>query len=168
MIIRTLRPSDAPLLLSFERANRDWFEANIDARPADFYSEAGVAAHISDYLQQMLAGRLHPCLLVDGDGSILGRCNLKGIEGTGGRAEVGYRIARDACGRGLAGTALRHLMGLAYGQWRLAGLDAHVTIANAASARVLERAGFRLAGPSPAQAQVAGSLLDCLHYRHPD
>src|SRR5262249_52505288 len=97
---------------------------------------------------------------------IIGRCNLKDIDHAAGRAEVGYRIASYACGRGLAGAALAHLMGLAYGQWQLAGLDAHVTVANAASARVLERAGFTLAGPSEIQALIAGHQLACLHYRH--
>ncbi|WP_374582238.1 GNAT family N-acetyltransferase [Pseudoduganella sp.] len=166
MQIRTIRLHDAPALLAFELANRAWFESHIDARPPDFYSLAGVAAHIEDVLARHVAGSMHPCLLVEDDGSIVGRCNLKDIDPATRRAEVGYRIAAFACGRGLAGAAVRHLMELAYGQWQLAGLDAHVTIANAASARVLERAGFSFAGPSPVQARVAGQVLDCLHYRH--
>lgn len=166
MLIRTIRRTDVPALLAFEHANRAWFESHVDARAPDFYSLAGVAAHVDDYLDRHAAGSMHPCLLVADDGAILGRCNLKDIDPATRRAEVGYRIAADACGRGLASAALHHLMELAYGQWRLLGLDAHVTIANAASARVLERAGFTLAGPSPYQARVAGRLLDCLHYRH--
>lgn len=166
MLFRLLSPGDAPALLAFERANRAWFEAHIDARAPDFYKLAGVAAHIEDCLARHAAGSMHPGLLVDGDGSILGRGNLKDIDCATGRAEVGYRIAASACGRGLAGVVLRHLMELAYGQWQLARLDAHVTVANAASARVLERAGFVLAGPSPIRALVAGRKLDCLHYRH--
>jgi len=166
MQIRTLRLSDAPALLDFELANRGWFESHVDAREPDFYNLDGVAAHIEDYLARHAAGSMHPCLLVEEDGDIIGRCNLKDIDRASQRAEVGYRIASYACGRGLAGAALSHLMELAYGQWQLAGLDAHVTIANAASARVLERAGFTLAGPSPIVAVVAEHPLACLHYRH--
>lgn len=166
MLIRTIHPSDAPALLVFEQANRAWFESQIDARAPEFYSLAGVAAHIDDYLARHAAGKMHPCLLVADDGAILGRCNLKDIDAGARRAEVGYRIAAAACGRGLAGQALRHLMGLAYGEWQLTGLDAHVTVANAASARVLQRAGFTLAGPSPYQVRVADGLLDCQHYHH--
>jgi len=165
MHIRTLRLADAPALLEFELANRDWFESQVDARTPDFYNLAGVAAHIEDYLVRYSSGSLHPCLLVE-DGDIIGRCNLKDIDRIGGRAEVGYRIAASAIGRGLAGAALSHLMDLAYGRWELSGLDAHVTIANAASARVLERAGFTLAGPSSIVALVAERQLACLHYRH--
>jgi len=165
MQIRTLRLADAPSLLEFELANRDWFESHVDARTPDFYNLAGVTAHIEDYLVRYSSGSLHPCLLVE-DGDIIGRCNLKDIDRIGGRAEVGYRIAASAIGRGLAGAALSHLMDLAYGRWELSGLDAHVTIANAASARVLERAGFTLAGPSPIVAMVAERQLACLHYRH--
>ncbi|WP_342118519.1 GNAT family N-acetyltransferase [Pseudoduganella sp. OTU4001] len=166
MHFRLISRTDAPALLEFELANRTWFESHIDARPPDFYHLAGVAAHIDDILARHAAGSMHPCLLVEGDGTIVGRGNLKDIDRDAGRAEVGYRIAASACGRGLAGGALRHLMELAYGQWQLSRLDAHVTIANAASARVLERAGFTLAGPSPIKALVAGQRLDCLHYRH--
>ena len=166
MIIRTLASTDMDALLAFEISNRDWFEANIDARARGFYHLEGVATHIADYLTRMAQGTMRPCLLVDDDGSILGRCNLKDIDRISGRAEVGYRIGHDACGRGLAGAALAHLMELAYGQWQLRGLDAHVTVANAASARVLERAGFSLAGPSPITAVVGGAQLACLHYRH--
>ncbi len=166
MQIRTLSLSDAPALLEFELANRGWFESHVDARSPDFYNLAGVAAHIEHYLASHAAGRMHPCLLVENDGAIVGRCNLKEIDRASGRAEVGYRIASYACGRGLAGAALAHLMKLAYGEWQLRGLDAHITIANAASARVLERASFRLAGPSPLLAVVADRQLACLHYRH--
>jgi len=166
MQIRTLRLSDAPALLEFELANRDWFESQVDARAPDFYNLDGVAFHIQDYLTRHAAGAMHPCVVVDEEGDIVGRCNLKEIDRNAQRAEVGYRIASYACGRGLAGAALSHLMELAYGQWQLSGLDAHVTIANAASARVLERAGFSLAGPSPIVAVVAEQPLACLHYRH--
>jgi [ribosomal protein S5]-alanine N-acetyltransferase len=166
MQIRTLSIADAPALLEFERANRSWFESQIDARAPAFYCLDGVTAHIEDYLARYAEGTMHPCLLVGDDGAILGRCNLKDIDRATLRAEVGYRIAASACGRGLAGLALRHLMELAYGKWGLSSLDAHVTVANAASARVLQRAGFTLAGPSPVQALVAGELLDCLHFHH--
>lgn len=166
MQIRTLSLSDGPALLEFELANRGWFESQVDARATDFYSLAGVTAHIEDYLARHAAGTMHPCLLLEEDGDIVGRCNLKDIDHTAQRAEVGYRIASYACGRGLAGNALSHLMELAYGRWQLRGLDAHVTVANAASARVLERAGFRLAGPSPVIAAVADRQLACLLYQH--
>lgn len=166
MQIRTLRLNDAPALLEFELANRNWFESQIDARAPDFYNLDGVGAHIQDYLARHAAGTMHPCVAVDEEGEIVGRCNLKEIDRSARRAEVGYRIASYACGRGLAGAALSHLMELAYGQWQLTGLDAHVTIANAASARVLQRAGFIFAGPSPIVAVVAEQPLACLHYRH--
>lgn len=166
MQIRTLSIADAPRLLEFELANRTWFETQVDARPPSFYKLPGVVAHIEDYLARHAAGAMHPCLLADDDGTILGRCNLKDIDRMARRAEVGYRIAASACGQGLAGAALAHLMELAYGQWQLAGLDAHVTTANNASARVLERAGFTLAGPSSIVALVGERPLACLHYRH--
>ena len=140
--IRTLQVTDAPALLAFEAANRPWFEEHIAPRDADFYSQAGVAAHVAGYLADHAAGIWHPFVMEDADGNIVGRANLKDIDGTTRTAEVGYRIARDACGRGLATLALRHLIEQARTRWQLEQLFASVYADNLASRKVLERCGF--------------------------
>lgn len=142
IVVRTLQSSDAPALLAFELANRAWFERHVAPRDPAFYSPAGVAAHIDGYLAGLAAGTWHPFVLADAEGAIVGRANLKDIDTATGAAEVGYRIAQDACGRGLATLALRHLVGAAATRWRLTRLHAYVYPANAGSQRVLARCGF--------------------------
>ncbi|WP_035372809.1 GNAT family N-acetyltransferase [Pseudoduganella violaceinigra] len=166
MKLRTLRPGDADALLAFELANRAWFESKVEARPPGFYSGAGVAHHIADCLAKYEVGTMHPCLLVDDDDSILGRTNLRDIDAASQRAEIGYRIAQHACGRGLAGLALRHMLAQAYSRWQLASVEAYVTVNNPISAHILAKQGFQLVGLEPAHAEVAGQRLDCHHYRH--
>ena len=88
------------------------------------------------------AGAWHPFVIEDQQGRIIGRANLKDIDRAGFRAEVGYRIAEDACGQGLATTALEHLIRVAQSQWKLRQLVASVYASNLGSAKVLERCGF--------------------------
>jgi RimJ/RimL family protein N-acetyltransferase len=57
-------------------------------------------------------------------------------------AEIGYRFAPNAWGRGLATELVRFCLALAQRQFGLAVVRAFVHPANTASRRVLEKAGF--------------------------
>jgi len=74
------------------------------------------------------------------DGAILGRVNLVKI--ADGRAELGYRIAEAATGRGLATWAAGEACRLATDRYRLRLLTAITTLDNTASRTVLTRTGF--------------------------
>ncbi|WP_268800421.1 GNAT family N-acetyltransferase [Pseudomonas huanghezhanensis] len=142
--IRTLRSADAKALLDFELENRAWFERSITPRDPAFYSLQGVSEHISDYLTRYTAGTWHSCVIEDARGVIIGRANLKDIGLSGRSAEVGYRIAQDVCGKGLATLAVKHLIEQAQSRWHLNQLSAQVYAYNIGSAKVLERCGFVL------------------------
>ncbi|WP_229477118.1 GNAT family N-acetyltransferase [Massilia rubra] len=158
--MRILAHGDAEALLTFELANRAWFERHVEAREPAFYSPGGVARHIAQYLQGHASGAWHPCVLLDGEGRIVGRANLKGIDRAEGSAEVGYRIARDQTGKGLATYALRNLIGLARTTWQLKELRAEITHANQGSAAVLRKCGFVHARDLPQLAMVDGAQID--------
>jgi ribosomal-protein-alanine N-acetyltransferase len=140
--IRTLQESDAEALLAFEVENRTWFERHIDARDTVFYSTRGVCDHIDDYLSGLAAGTWHPFVIEGANGKIIGRANLKDIDTSGRSAEVGYRIAQEACGQGLATLAVRHLIQQAQSHWHLGRLLANVYAENIGSVKVLQRCGF--------------------------
>ena len=140
--IRTLQSTDAEALLTFELDNREWFERHIDPRGSDFYSTRGVTNHIAAYLADFAAGTWHPFVIEDDSGNIVGRANLKGIDMSERSAEVGYRVAQNACGQGLATLAVRHLIQQAQLHWNLKQLVATVYAENIGSAKVLERCGF--------------------------
>lgn len=142
--LRELRSSDVEALLAFESLNQAWFEAHIDARDPAFYSPQGVAVHIESYLADFAAGTWHPLLIEDASGQVVGRANLKGIDPSRGSAEVGYRVARDVSGQGLATLALRRLIEEARGRWALTHLVGYAFKENVGSRKVLERCGFVL------------------------
>lgn len=158
--IRILHRDDAGPLLAFEQANRAWFERHIDSRPDDFYSTEGIHAHVRQFLDEHEQERLHPCVIVDEDGHLIGRANLKEIDAQAKTAEVGYRIGEQQAGKGLATAALRFLISLAQDEWQLASLCAYAIDGNAASIRVLERCGFVQGRAVPDIAMVEGKVVD--------
>lgn len=64
----------------------------------------------------------------------------------GGGAEIGYWVGRPYWGRGIATEAVRAVSRLSFRRLGLASLVAETMECNPASARVLEKAGFRLDG----------------------
>ncbi|MDQ1816248.1 GNAT family protein [Massilia sp. CCM 9210] len=162
--MRTLAHDDAGALLAFELANRAWFERNVEARDPAFYSPHGVARHIAHYLEGHAAGTWHPCVLLDEEGRIAGRANLKDIDRSKGSAEVGYRIAHDQTGKGLATFALQNLIALARSTWQLRELRAEITLANQGSAAVLRKCGFVHAGELPRLAMIDNAWADGARY----
>ena len=85
-------------------------------------------------------------MLVAEDGSVLGRFNLYRFED--GTAELGYRVAQHAAGRGLATATVRELCRLAAARHGLHTLRAATSRENTASQKVLTKAGFVPAGPA--------------------
>jgi len=79
-------------------------------------------------------------VLVEEDGSIVGRVNL--FEAAGGSADLGFRIAERAAGRGLATAAVRQLFTLAVAEYGLTVLRAAARVENVGSRTVLTRTGF--------------------------
>ncbi|EMN5863479.1 GNAT family N-acetyltransferase [Pluralibacter gergoviae] len=71
-------------------------------------------------------------------------------------AEAGFLFRRAAQGQGYGGESLRALCDYAFCEGELRRLTATVTAGNAASRRVLEKAGFRLEGELRESYRLAG------------
>jgi ribosomal-protein-alanine N-acetyltransferase len=142
--LQPLNAGHAPAVLAFERANRAYFAASISDRGDDYFD------HFTDGFNALLAdqaaGSCAFYVLVADDGSVLGRFNLYGIRD--GRADLGYRVAQLAAGRGVATETVRELGQLAASRHGLRTLRAAVAHSNVASQKVLTKAGFVLVGPA--------------------
>jgi ribosomal-protein-alanine N-acetyltransferase len=84
--------------------------------------------------------------LVADDGSVLGRFNL--YDFADGTARLGYRVAQQVAGHGVATASVRELCRLAAARHGLRTLRAATAHANAASQKVLIKAGFVPVGPA--------------------
>src|SRR4051812_39433237 len=104
-----LQPAHAPAVLAFELANRAYFAASISDPGGSFF---GRSAHrYNGLLAEQDAGECAYYRLVAEDGAGLGRFNLFDIEDQA--AVVGYRVAQQVAGRGVATATVRQLCRLA-------------------------------------------------------
>ena len=83
--------------------------------------------------------------LKDAPGVIAGDLSFKGL-GQDGTAEIGYGLREGFCGRGYMTEAVKALTRWALAQPGVTRVEAETEPDNAASQRVLERAGFVPAG----------------------
>jgi RimJ/RimL family protein N-acetyltransferase len=142
--LEQLRADHAPAVLAFELANRAYFAASISDRGDEFFDQ--FPDRHSAMLAEQEAGICAFYVLVDDDGSVLGRFNLYDFED--GTANLGYRIAEQAAGRGVATRSVRELCRIAAARHGLRTLRAATSHDNAASQKVLANAGFAPAGPA--------------------
>jgi [ribosomal protein S5]-alanine N-acetyltransferase len=142
--LQRLRADHAPAVLAFELANRAYFAASISDRGDEFFDQ--FPDQHSASLAEQEAGTCAFYVLVDDDGSVLGRFNLYDFED--GTANLGYRVAQQAAGRGVATGSVRELCQIAAAQHGLRALRAATSHDNAASQKVLAKAGFVPAGPA--------------------
>jgi ribosomal-protein-alanine N-acetyltransferase len=156
--LQLLRPEHAPALLAFERENRAYFAATVPDRGDDYFARFDELLRAR--LAEQEAGVCYFHVLVGAGGEVLGRVNL--VDVADGGAELGYRIAERATGRGLATRAVRELCGLAANRYGLTVLRARTTLDNAASRAVLARTGFTEAGETQLSGRPGLSYLRTL------
>ena len=142
--LQRLRADHAPAVLAFERANRGYFAAFISDRGDEFFDQFTARFHALLAEQQAGIGAYY--VLVADDGAVLGRFNL--IFGGDGAAELGYRVAEHAAGRGVATATVLELCRLAAARHGLRTLKAATSLENVASQKVLAKAGFVPVGPA--------------------
>lgn len=142
--LKRLQADDAPAVLAFEVANREYFAATVSDRGDAFFDQ--FPHRYKALLAEQEAGICAFYVLTDEDGSILGRFNLYDLEDGG--AELGYRVAEQVAGRGVATATVQELCGLAAAKHGLHTLRAATSSKNVASQRVLVKAGFVPVGPA--------------------
>ena len=142
--LQRLDAGHAPAVLAFELANRAYFAASINDRGDEFYDQ--FTDRHNAMLAEQEAGTCAFYVLVDEDGSVLGRFNLYDIQD--GIANLGYRVAERVAGRGVATATVRELCRLAAVRHALHTLKAATSRENVASQKVLAKAGFVAVGPA--------------------
>ncbi|MFI7646852.1 GNAT family N-acetyltransferase [Micromonospora sp. NPDC049460] len=140
--LQRLATHHAAALLRFERDNREWFARSVPDRGDAYFADFD--ARHAGLLAEQEAGACHFHVLVDADGAVLGRFNL--VDVVDGEAELGYRVAERAAGRGVATDGVRRVAALARAAYGLCRLTARTTLDNAGSLAVLRRTSFTPVG----------------------
>ena len=142
--LEQLHADHAAAVLAFERANRAYFAASISDRGDEYFDQFPLRH--AEMLAEQASGACAYYVLVADDGSVLGRFNLYDLKD--GTANLGYRVAEQVAGRGVATVAVRELCQIAAARHGLHTLRAATSHDNVASQKVLVKAGFVPVGPA--------------------
>jgi RimJ/RimL family protein N-acetyltransferase len=116
-------------------------------RVPELYGEAQARSWFAQEREQRGRGEQLGLLVVDsGDGQLLGSVGIVRVDWQAGRCELGYWMARESRGRGLATRAVRLLSRWVFEGLPIDRIEIHVEPDNVASRRVAERAGFSFEG----------------------
>ena len=97
---------------------------------------------IGRYEEARRDGTREAFAVVDGDGSFLGLAMAPVIDREGRTAELGYVVAPEARGRGVATQALRLLTEWAFAELGALRLELHISVDNEPSKRVAANCGY--------------------------
>lgn len=157
--LRAVRVDDAEELAGLYLANREYLRPWEPVREASFTVE-GQRANAYDLVRAHAAGEMWPGVILE-NGEIAGRITLNNIlRGPLQSCFVGYWVAQDRAGRGVATEAVRQALGLAFGELGLHRVEAFTRVDNDRSQRVLARNGFTAVGIARRHIHVDGRWHD--------
>jgi [ribosomal protein S5]-alanine N-acetyltransferase len=153
--LQLVSPKHESAVLAFEMDNRAYFAKSISDRGDSFFEQFSDRHRELMAEQEAGAGAFY--VLADGNGAVVGRFNLYDL--SDGTARVGYRVAEQVSGHGVATTGLRGLCRIAREDFGLRTLTAATSNENIASQRVLLKSGFAYVAPTEVGGRQ-GALFD--------
>ena len=159
----TIRPavrSDATEVAALLASQRQHLAPWDPRREPAFFTRGGQRARLSQVERERTAGTSFRFLILEG-GELAGEVSITNIVRRSFQsANVGYWVAAERCGRGVATRAVTAACGFAFGELELHRLEAGTLLDNAASQRVLQRNGFRRYGLAPRYLRINGEWRD--------
>jgi ribosomal-protein-alanine N-acetyltransferase len=163
--VRLARIEDAGPLAALYRDNREHLAPFEPDRDEAFFTEAGQAARLEALLAEQEQGRAYP-YLIEVDGSPAGRVTVTNVaRGAFRSGSLGYWVAADRTGRGVATAAVVEVLGQCFTRHGLHRLEAGTLVDNHASQAVLRRTGFTLIGRAPGYLLIGGQWRDHLLFQ---
>ncbi|WP_405734670.1 GNAT family N-acetyltransferase [Streptomyces sp. NBC_00028] len=160
VVMRLAAPGDAAALCAAYVDNREHLQPWEPRRPEDFFTVGDQRIRLEARLREFAEGRLVPWHL-EADGRIVGAITLTGIVlGPFRSAYLGYWIAADQQGRGLATAAVERVCAVARETVGLHRIEATTLVDNAGSQRVLAKCGFERIGLAPRYLAIDGEWRD--------
>lgn len=150
-------------LASVVAATRDP-EITRRTRVPDDNSDATMREWLAEWRRRDAVGTELHLLVVDLDrDELLGAIGLNRLNDEG-VCDLGYWIAREARGRGLAARAIRLFSGWIFAELPVERIEIHAEPDNHASCAAAERAGFRLEGVLRSHHDLKGTRVDVASY----
>lgn len=162
VLLRPPRASDYSAWSELRDRSRDYLQPWEPAWPDDDLSRAAYRRRLGGYQREMELGNAWPFFIFDATGrTLLGAITLSNVRrGVAETGTLGYWIGQPHAGQGAATAAVGAMAGFAFRSLRLHRLEAACLPTNAASRRVLEKAGFRKEGEARAYLKINGVWSD--------
>jgi ribosomal-protein-alanine N-acetyltransferase len=158
-VLRALQPADVALLLDLELRNREYWRASGPLRE-DAWFTLDAQRHRLRGQARDRADRRGLAFGIFAAGTLAGRLALSSIvRGPFQNAYFGYAIDERHAGRGIGTAAVVQAVAVAWAEG-LHRVQAPVSPANAASQRVLQKAGFRREGLALRYLRLDGRWTD--------
>lgn len=160
VVMRLVAEGDAQALTDAYARNREHLRRWEPHRSEEFFTLTGQTERVRLQLEQHAEARLVPWVLTDGD-LIVGCFTLSNIVyGPFQNGDLGYWMDAGYTGRGLATRATLEVCRDAGERLGLHRVQAGTLLDNAASQRVLVKAGFESFGIAPRYLAIAGEWRD--------
>ena len=166
LILMVLGPDSAPMVVDFYQRNRDFLAPWEPLRDADFYTPEFHAEQLArDLAQTEGKNALRFYLFRRGEENrIIGSFAFSNIvRGPFLSCNLGYKLGRDACGKGYMTEALRAGIDVVFRDYGLHRIEANIMPRNLPSLRLAERLGFRREGLSRQYLKIHGIWEDHVH-----
>jgi ribosomal-protein-alanine N-acetyltransferase len=158
--IAAAEPRHADELADLYARQRAFLAPFEPARGDAFYTRPGQRARLADLVRRRQADAGYP-FVITVDGGIVGMAGLSNVVRAAFQsANLGYWVAREYNGRGVATGAIGLVLGEAFGRIGLHRVEAGTLVDNVGSQRVLLRNGFRTIGLSRAYLEIGGRWRD--------
>jgi ribosomal-protein-alanine N-acetyltransferase len=103
-------------------------------------------------------------IVYKGNGCLVGVCGLVNWEAEHARAEIGFVLSREYWGHGFMPEAVRAMFRFGFERMNLNRIEARCIAENAASARVMEKAGMVYEGMLRQREYIKGAYRDIKFY----
>ena len=160
MTIRPALRADAGEVAALFAAQREHLAPWDPRREPGFYTRAGQRARLTAVERDRAAGTAYRFLILEG-GEIAGEIAISNVVRRSFQCgNLGYWVAGERNGRGIATAAIAAICELAFGELELHRLEAGTLLHNVGSQIVLDRNGFAPFGVAPEYLRIAGSWRD--------
>jgi [ribosomal protein S5]-alanine N-acetyltransferase len=158
--IRPSLRSDAGEIAALVTAQREHLAAWDPRREPAFFTRAGQCARLAQVEREREAGTSFRFLILE-DGELAGEVSITNVVRRAFQsANLGYWVAGERCGRGVASAAVAAACRFAFGELELHRLEAGTLLHNVGSQIVLDRNGFVPFGVAQDYLRIAGAWCD--------
>lgn len=162
IVIDPITNNNGKEIYEFESNNKEYFESVLPPRPEGYYNLDEFNIIMRELIKECEAGDCYMHIIRETTSQkVIGRINLTMINTDHPRkAELGYRISKDECGKGVASEAVAIIKELCRTDYNIKVLEAGTSTENIGSQKVLEKNGFIFLGEEKNVMKINGRWVD--------